>query len=68
MRAALCHDGYSAHQGVEHDAVNVLCLGARIVGPALAAELVEAFLSANFSQEERHVRRLDKVKAIEATG
>lgn len=68
VRAALCHDSYSAHQGVEHDAINVLCLGARIIGPALAAELVKAFISADFTEEERHVRRLDKVKAIEATG
>ncbi len=68
VRAALCHDGYSAHQGVEHDDINVLCLGARIVGPALATELVMAFVSARFTEEERHVRRLAKVNAIEAAG
>ena len=66
IRAAVCHDGYSAHQGVEHDDMNVLCLGARIVGSALAVELADAFLRAQFSGEERHVRRLNKVKAIEA--
>lgn len=66
VRAAICHDAYSAHQGVEHDDMNVLCLGARIVGASLARELVEAFLGAEFSKEERHVRRLNKVKAIEA--
>ena len=65
IRAAVCHDVYSAHQGVEHDDMNVLVLGGRIVGPALAQELVCAFVSASFSSEERHVRRLDKVKAIE---
>ena len=66
IRAAVCHDTYSAHQGVEHDNMNVLCLGARIIGPALALELVTAFVGANFSGEERHVRRLGKVDAIEA--
>ena len=66
VRAGLCHDGYSAHQGVEHDDINVLCLGARIVGGALAQELVTAFISARFTNEERYVRRLDKVKAIES--
>lgn len=66
IRAGLCHDTYSAHQGVEHDDVNVLVLGARVIGSALARELVAAFLQARFSGEERHVRRLDKVKAIEA--
>lgn len=65
VRACLCHDTYSAHQGVEHDNMNVLCLGARIIGDALAKELVRAFVSANFSSEERHVRRLNKVLAIE---
>ena len=65
IRASVCHDTYSAHQGVEHDDMNVLCLGARIVGPALADELVNAFLSARFSGEERHQRRLDKVLALE---
>jgi len=65
VRAAVCHDTYSAHQGVEHDDMNVLCLGARIVGPELARELVMAFVGAQFSGEERHVRRLNKVLAIE---
>ncbi|HEX7665965.1 MAG TPA: ribose 5-phosphate isomerase B [Polyangiaceae bacterium] len=65
VRAALCHDTYSAHQGVEHDDMNVICLGARIVGQALAGEIVEAFTKAKFSNEERHVRRLEKTKAIE---
>lgn len=65
IRAAVCHDVYSAHQGVEHDDMNVLVLGGRIVGPALAQELVRAFVSARFSNEERHVHRLEKVKAIE---
>lgn len=66
VRAAICHDSYSAHQGVEHDDMNVLVLGGRIVGPALAHELVQAFVGARFSGEARHVRRLDKVKALEA--
>ena len=66
VRAGLCHDHYSAHQGVEHDDMNVLCLGARVVGPALALELVETFLSAKLSSEERHRRRIAKVRAIEA--
>jgi ribose 5-phosphate isomerase B len=65
IRAAVCHDTYSAHQGVEHDDMNVLVLGARVVGPALARDLVRAFLGARFSGEERHVRRLEKVKALE---
>jgi RpiB/LacA/LacB family sugar-phosphate isomerase len=66
IRAGLTHDVYSAHQGVEHDDMNVLVLGSRVIGPALAGELVQAFLNAKFSGEERHVRRLNKVKAIEA--
>ncbi len=66
VRAGLCHDTYSAGQCVEHDDVNVLCLGARIVGTALAAELVKAFVDATFTGEARHVRRLNKVNAIEA--
>jgi ribose 5-phosphate isomerase B len=66
IRAGLCHDSYSAHQGVEHDDMNVLVLGARVIGPALALELVRCFLGATFSGEERHVRRLAKVRAIEA--
>jgi RpiB/LacA/LacB family sugar-phosphate isomerase len=65
VRAGLCHDSYSAHQGVEHDDVNVLVLGARIIGAALASELVRDFLGARFSGEERHRRRLEKVKALE---
>jgi ribose 5-phosphate isomerase B len=65
IRAGLCHDHYSAHQGVEHDDMNVLCLGARIVGREVAREIVRAFVSAQFTGEERHVRRLHKVKAIE---
>jgi ribose 5-phosphate isomerase B len=66
IRAGLCHDTYSSHQGVEHDDMNVLVLGARVIGPALAHELVSAYIGAKFSNEERHVRRLNKVKAIEA--
>lgn len=65
VRACLCHDVYSAHQGVEHDNMNVLCLGARVVGVDLAKDLVKAFLNARFTGEERHRRRLDKVAAIE---
>jgi ribose 5-phosphate isomerase B len=66
IRAGLCHDHYSAHQGVEHDDMNVLCLGARIIGEELALEIVRAFINARFSGEERHLRRVNKVKAIEA--
>jgi RpiB/LacA/LacB family sugar-phosphate isomerase len=65
IRAGICHDTYSAHQGVEHDDMNVLVLGGRIVGPALALELVRAFVAARFTGEERHIRRLGKVKALE---
>ena len=65
IRAGLCHDTYSAHQGVEHDDVNVLVLGSRVIGHALAEELVRAYLGASFTNEERHVRRLNKVKALE---
>ncbi|RMF84845.1 MAG: ribose 5-phosphate isomerase B [Nitrospinota bacterium] len=65
IRAGLCHDHYSAHQGVEHDDMNVLCLGARIIGQELAREIVQAFVTARFSGEERHKRRLAKVQAIE---
>ncbi|MCL4477104.1 MAG: ribose 5-phosphate isomerase B [Nitrospirae bacterium] len=65
IRAAVCHDTFSAHQGVEDDEMNVLCLGERIIGPELAKEIVLRFLSARFSGEERHVRRLEKVKAME---
>ena len=67
VRAGLCHDTYSAHQGVEHDDVNVLCLGARVIGEATALELVTAFLGARFSGEERHARRLRKTMALEGT-
>jgi ribose 5-phosphate isomerase B len=63
--AGICHDTYSAHQGVEHDRMNVLCLGARIIGPEVACELVAAFLGAEFMPEERHVRRTEKVRKIE---
>ena len=66
VRAAVCHDSYTARQAVEHDDMNVLCLGARVIGPALAADLVAAFLGAKFSGEERHRRRLDKILAIES--
>lgn len=66
IRAATCHDTYSAHQGVEHDDMNVLVLGSRIIGAKLAEDVVRAFLLAKFTNEERHVRRLGKVKALEA--
>jgi RpiB/LacA/LacB family sugar-phosphate isomerase len=66
IRAGLCHDTYSAHQGVEHDNINVLCLGARIIGVALALELVQAFIGATFSGEERHRRRVAKIAEMEA--
>lgn len=65
IRAALCHDTYSAHQCVEHDDANVLCLGPRIIGPALMAELVTVFLGAQFTGEERHRRRVAKIAAME---
>jgi ribose 5-phosphate isomerase B len=65
IRAGLCHDVYSAHQCVEHDDVNVLCLGARIIGIELAKEIIATFLNAKFSNEERHVRRVGKVKEME---
>ncbi len=66
VRAGMCHDHYSAHQGVEHDAMNVLALGARVVGEAVALEIADAFLAARFDGEERHARRLAKVRALEA--
>ncbi len=66
--AAVCHDHYSAHQGVEHDRMNILCIGARIVGPSLAEELADAFIGAQPSSEERHLRRFGKIQAIEARG
>lgn len=65
VRAGLCHDTYSAHQGVEHDDMNALCMGARVIGIELATEIVAAFLMARFSGEERHLRRIDKVVALE---
>src|SRR5947207_14616107 len=65
IRAGLCHDTYSAHQGVEHDDMNVLCLGSRIIGSALALELVGAFVNASFDHVERHQRRLDKMLKME---
>ncbi len=68
IRAGLCHDTYSAHQGVEHDDMNVLVMGSRIIGSALAQDIVASYLGAHFqNNEERFVRRLNKVKAIEAT-
>ena len=68
VRAGLCHDSYSAHQGVEHDDMNVLCLGSGVIGPDLASELVRAFLSADFQGGERYVRRLQKVEELEKEG
>ncbi len=68
IRAGLCHDVYSAHQCVEHDDANILCLGPRVIGPALMAELVRAFLNAQFTGEARHRRRLDKIAQMEMTG
>jgi ribose 5-phosphate isomerase B len=65
IRAAICHDAYSAHQGVEHDDMNVLCLGSEVVGPELAADLIRTFLSAEFTGRDRYVRRLEKIKAME---
>jgi ribose 5-phosphate isomerase B len=65
IRAAICHDSYSAHQGVEHDDMNVLCLGSDVIGPSLAADLVRAFLGARFNGGERYVERLSKVAAME---
>jgi ribose 5-phosphate isomerase B len=68
IRAAICHDTYSAHQGVEHDDMNVLCLGSEVVGAELAAELVHTFIGAKFVPEERYIRRLEKVEAMERSG
>jgi ribose 5-phosphate isomerase B len=65
IRAAICHDIYSAHQGVEHDDMNILCLGSEVIGPSLAADLVRAFLAARFDGGERYVQRLEKVAAME---
>jgi ribose 5-phosphate isomerase B len=66
IRASMCHDTFSARQGVEDDSMNVLCLGARVIGPELASEVIKAFLGAQFSGAARHQRRLDKVNQIEA--
>jgi ribose 5-phosphate isomerase B len=66
VRAAVCHDCYSAHQGVEHDDMNILVLGARVIGSELAKDLVRSFIHANYTHEDRHERRLAKVRAIEA--
>jgi ribose 5-phosphate isomerase B len=66
IRAAVCHDTYSSHQGVEHDDMNVLVLGSRIIGVKLAEDLVKAYLAAKFTNEDRHVRRLAKIKALES--
>ncbi len=68
IRASLCHDTYSAHQGVEHDDMNVLCIGARVIGPELAFEIVASFLRAKYEPQERHQRRLDKVLKLERDG
>ena len=68
IRAAICHDVYSAHQGVEHDDMNVLCLGSGVVGADLAADLVRAFLAARFDGGERYVKRLEKIERLERTG
>jgi len=65
IRAAVCHDTYTAHQAVEHDDMNVLCIGSRVIGAALAQDIVTSFLGAAFSGEPRHQRRLDKVLAFE---
>ena len=66
IRAGVAHDAYTAHQMVEHDDVNILCLGSRVVGQALAEDLVKTFIDARFSREDRHVRRVEKIKALEA--
>ena len=65
IRAAICHDVYSAHQGVEHDDMNVLCLGSEVIGPSLTADLVRTFLAARFDGEARHAARLEKIRRIE---
>lgn len=67
VRASVAHDTYSAHQGVEHDAMNALCLGGKIIGDALARELVGAFMRAEFVEDNRFIRRVDKIKALEAS-
>ena len=66
VRAAVCHDAYTARQAVEHDDLNILCLGARVIGPALARSLADAFLAATFTGDERHMTRLRKIDAIES--
>src|SRR5690242_11102452 len=66
IRAGLCHDTYSAHQGVEHDDMNVLCVGARVIGPELMLDIVRAFINARFTGEDRHRRRLAKITALES--
>jgi ribose 5-phosphate isomerase B len=68
IRASIAHDTYSAHQGVEHDGMNVLCLGGRIIGDSLARELVRAFVNASFQEEDRFIRRVNKINKMEATG
>ena len=68
VRAAVCHDAYSVRQGVEHDDMNVLCIGARVIGIALATDITTRYLAAEFSGEERHQRRLEKIRAVENTG
>ena len=68
VRAGICHDTYSAAQGVQHDSMNVLCLGARVVGQAVALEAVKAFVNATFTGEERHARRLAKIEELEKNG
>jgi ribose 5-phosphate isomerase B len=68
VRASIAHDTYSAHQGVEHDGMNVLCLGGRIIGEALARELVRTFVNAHFQEEDRFIRRVNKINTMEATG
>lgn len=68
IRAAICHDTYSAHQGVEHDDMNVLCIGGRIIGSELAFEIIDSFLAARYDPQDRHARRLDKVLEIEGRG
>ncbi|MEX0864611.1 MAG: ribose 5-phosphate isomerase B [Acidimicrobiia bacterium] len=65
IRAAVAHDVYTAHQMVEHDDVNIICLGSRVIGQALAEDLVKTFIEARFSRDDRHVRRVDKIRALE---
>ncbi|WP_153555514.1 ribose 5-phosphate isomerase B [Roseimaritima sediminicola] len=68
IRASVCHDTYTARQGVEHDDMNVLCIGGRVIGPELALEVIRAFLNAQYDPQERHARRLDKVLRLEREG